>query len=80
MSELKALLKLITTGVERLQAECDSRNIVFPPLDEPFTPEVQALQMEMLTDVITVVAAANQLAATVQLSALTALGTAASVR
>lgn len=43
---LLQLAKLITEAAEKIDAECKTRNAVFPSLDEPFTPESETIRDE----------------------------------
>ncbi|OCH84738.1 O-methyltransferase [Obba rivulosa] len=66
MSTIKALADIISNGVASIQAACDSRNVSFPSLDEPFTPQSNAVRQEIYSDIIPIIAAAHQLIATLQ--------------
>lgn len=79
MAELKALAKIISSSIDKIQAACDAKNVSFPSLDEPFTPEAETIRVEVFADAIPVIAAAHQLIATLQLPIVSAFGGAVSV-
>ncbi|OCH94555.1 S-adenosyl-L-methionine-dependent methyltransferase [Obba rivulosa] len=66
MADLLALSKLIADGVAAIQSKCDARNTPFPPLDSTYTPQSDAIRMEVIADTLPIIAAANQLIATLQ--------------
>lgn len=66
MSALKTLLDIIENGVKAVQAKCDARGASFPSLDQPFTPESDAIREEVMTDAAPAIAAAHQLIATLE--------------
>ncbi|EMD38852.1 hypothetical protein CERSUDRAFT_151553 [Gelatoporia subvermispora B] len=66
MSTLQALVEIIANGVATIHAECDSRNAPFPSLDEPFSPESDAIRQDVYLHAIPVIAAAHQLIASLQ--------------
>ncbi|KAI5119287.1 hypothetical protein M0805_008066 [Coniferiporia weirii] len=68
MDELKALAKLINDSVKRIEESCSARNVAFPPLSEPFSPESEAARMDpaVLQASTDIVAAAAQLTALVR--------------
>lgn len=80
MTELKILADIISTGIDKIQAACDAKNAVFPPLDEPFAPESDAIRMEVYADVVPVIAAAHQLIAALQMPTIYAMSGVLSVR
>lgn len=66
MDELKALAKLVYDSVEEIEKSCKARDVSFPPLSEPFTPESEAAR----ADVAVIQAAGNITAAASQLISL----------
>lgn len=73
MDQLKALAKLVNDSVAEIEKSCTARNVVFPSLSEPFTPESEAARADLAVveaaGVIT--AAASQLIALVRPAPLT---------
>ncbi|EMD39226.1 hypothetical protein CERSUDRAFT_152302 [Gelatoporia subvermispora B] len=66
MSTVKALSDIIANGVTSIQTACDARNVSFPSLDEPFSPQSEAIRQAVFSDIKTIIAAAYQLIATLQ--------------
>ena len=63
-SPLSALLKIISDGVATIEVECASRNVKYPSLDDPLTPESIALQEALAQETLPIIAATYQLMAT----------------
>ncbi|KAH8102740.1 S-adenosyl-L-methionine-dependent methyltransferase [Cristinia sonorae] len=63
-SHLTALLQIISDGVNSIEADCNSRNLQYPTLEDPLTPDSIALQEGYAQDALPVIAAAYQLMAT----------------
>ena len=63
-SSLSALASLIVNGISAIEAGCADRNVQYPTLDDPPTPESLAIQQEFSEQSIIIVAAAYQLMAT----------------
>ncbi|OCH93672.1 O-methyltransferase [Obba rivulosa] len=61
-----ALAQIVANGVAAIQAECDSRGVSFPSLDDPYTPESDDIHRDVYSHIIPVIAAAHQLIATLQ--------------
>lgn len=57
-------LQIITDGVKAIEAGCEKRNVNYPSLDDPLTPESIAIQESFFQDALPVIAAAHQLVAT----------------
>ena len=66
MDELKALVKLVSDSVDRIEKSCKARNVAFPSLAGTYSPESEAARL----DPAVLQAAADISAATAQLSAL----------
>lgn len=66
MDELKALVKLVSDSVERIEKSCQARNVSFPSLNEVYSLQSEAARL----DPNVLKAAADISAATAQLSAL----------
>ena len=65
-SQLSALVKIIASGVDNIQASCAARGVVYPTPDVPLSPETEALQNELSAQAAPALAAAYQLIATLQ--------------
>ena len=64
VSSLSALAGVITNGISAIEAGCTSRDVQYPTLDDPPTPESLAIQQDFSDQSLLVVAAAYQLVAT----------------
>ncbi|EMD39709.1 hypothetical protein CERSUDRAFT_112014 [Gelatoporia subvermispora B] len=70
MSVIKELARIINEGVNTIQSKCDASGKPFPSLDEPYTPESDAVRIQVIADALPIIAAANQLIATLQIPAM----------
>ena len=59
----QSLVQIIVDGVKNFQETCDKRGISYPTLDTPSSPETDAIQSELSSTVAPIIAAAEQLAA-----------------
>ncbi|KAK0458974.1 O-methyltransferase-domain-containing protein [Desarmillaria tabescens] len=67
-SPLRALLNILQESIERIEKECQGSGVEFPVLDEPYTPDSEAVRLTPAVQEasILITAAAYQLIATVQ--------------
>ena len=73
MDQLKALAKLVNDSVAEIEKSCIARNVIFPSLSEPFTPESEAARADhaVIEAAGIITAAASQLIALVRPAPLT---------
>ena len=64
MSSLQALVDIITNGVKRIELSCAEDGASYPTLNDMYSREAAAVQGKNPTDTTTVIAAAQQLVAT----------------
>ena len=65
-SQLSALVQIIAAGVQDIQSQCAARGVAFPHTDAPLTADAEAIVNEFAPQVAPIVAAAQQLVATLQ--------------
>ena len=65
-SQLLTLAQIIATGVQDIQSQCAARGVAYPQMDERLTAESEAIVNECAAQVAPIVAAAQQLVATLQ--------------
>ena len=75
------LAQLILDSAKRIDGVCKERNVTFPSLNEPFTPDGEAIRMDpqVAMSIALITASADQLIATAAMPAMTVLVNAMSV-
>ena len=64
MSSIEALAKIISAGVQDIEAQCAARGVAYPTPDVVCSPETDAIQNEFSSQATPIIAAAYQLIAT----------------
>ena len=75
------LAQLILDSAKRIDGVCKERNVTFPSLDEPLTPDSEAIRMDpqVAMSIALITASADQLIATAAAPVLTVMANAMSV-